>query len=73
MGELTYAMNSPRDDKTRHEIIKLWAPLFNNNSHIAQELFQLAIELPILKPSNNNDNSYMFVHPQYFVMFEEGF
>ena len=73
LGELTSAMNSPRDDKTRHEIIKLWAPLFNNNSHIAQELFQLAIELPILKPSNNNDNSYMFVHPQYFVMFEEGF
>lgn len=72
LGELTQVMNDARDEKTRNEIVKLWQPLTNNDLHMAQDLFDLAIRLPILKPGIGN-NTYMFVHPQYFVKCEEGF
>lgn len=72
LGELTQIMSDPRDEKTRNEIIKLWQPLNKNDLHAAQDLFDLAVKLPILKSGMGN-NTYKFVHPQYFVKCEEGF
>lgn len=72
LGELTNMMSNARDEMPRNDIIKIWLPLNNNDLHLTQDLFDLAIRLPILKPGIGN-NTYMFAHPQYFVKCEEGF